>query len=132
MKKSTAKFGERCENPNPEVGEPAAKFVFRGKPLVIPLPEVVPLPITTGGCGSPAPVVTPLPFVGAGCVITSLPVRNAAADDSVTVTPCIGFPRPSLTVTVIVEGHGMAPEELAATARAVAEAMEAGEGTGRV
>src|SRR5689334_16488988 len=61
MKKSTAKFGERCEKPNPEVGEPAAKFVARGNPEVIPLPEVCPPPMVTGGCGKPAPVLTPLP-----------------------------------------------------------------------
>src|SRR6202040_982895 len=42
MKKSTAKFGERCEKPKPDVGAPAAKFVCSGKPVVTPLPEVPP------------------------------------------------------------------------------------------
>src|SRR5579863_3432854 len=62
MKKSTAKFGERCEKPKPEVGgAPAEKLVFKGKPLVTPLPEVAPPEGTvTGGAGIPE-VVTPLP-----------------------------------------------------------------------
>src|SRR5215469_7735214 len=42
MMKSSAKFGERCEKVNPVLGVPAGKFVFRGVPLVIPLPLLAP------------------------------------------------------------------------------------------
>src|SRR5216110_1097654 len=59
MKKSIAKLGERWENPKPEVGEPAEKFVFSGRPVETPFPGV---PVTeTGFCGIPAPGVKPLP-----------------------------------------------------------------------
>src|SRR5215470_17369526 len=61
MKKSTAKFGERCEKPKPLVGDPAEKLVFKGRPVVTPLPDVEPAPIDIGAGGIPAPVVTPLP-----------------------------------------------------------------------
>src|SRR5258708_16412090 len=62
MKKSSAKFAERCENPKPDVGEPALKDVCRGRPLVTALPEVPP-PVgkVTGFDGIPLPDVTPLP-----------------------------------------------------------------------
>src|SRR5712692_5657891 len=36
MKKSTAKFGERCPRNNPLVGTPAPRLVFNGKLLVDP------------------------------------------------------------------------------------------------
>src|SRR5437899_4691243 len=61
MKKSIAKLGERCENPNPEVGVPAEKFVLSGRPVEIPFPDVTPDATLTGFGGTPAPGVTPLP-----------------------------------------------------------------------
>src|SRR5262249_37018907 len=62
MKKSIAKFGDRCEKPKPLVGgAPAAKLVTSGKPDETPLPAVTPPPTVTGAGGMPAPVVTPLP-----------------------------------------------------------------------
>src|SRR5579862_3761830 len=62
IKKSMAKFGERCEKPKPVVGgAPAAKLVFKGRPEVTPLPESTPVPTLTGAAGTPEPEVTPLP-----------------------------------------------------------------------
>src|SRR6266550_4964379 len=61
MKKSIAKLGERCENPKPEVGEPAEKFVLSGRPVVTPFPDAKPVPTLTGFWGIPVPGVTPLP-----------------------------------------------------------------------
>src|SRR5262249_57684630 len=55
IKKSTAKFGDRCPKNRPLVGTPAPRLTAKGSPaLVDPLP---PDPMT-GGCGKADPVVT--------------------------------------------------------------------------
>src|SRR5580700_10610263 len=63
MKKSTAKFGDRCEKLMPDVGAFAGKFVFRGVPAVMPFPLAVPLPQITGDGTSP-PVMPLQPTAG--------------------------------------------------------------------
>ena len=43
-----AKLGERCEKPKPLVGAPAGKLVLSGRPLVMPFPEPLVLPMVIG------------------------------------------------------------------------------------
>src|SRR5260370_41656659 len=57
MKKSTAKFGERSENPKAMVGEPADKNVVKGGPLVTPFPLVAPPLTQVNGDGGTPPVM---------------------------------------------------------------------------
>src|SRR5262252_6483656 len=62
MKKSTAKFGERCEKPMPLVGTPAPRLTASGKPLDDAPDEEEPVlvTLTTGPLGIDPPVDTPL------------------------------------------------------------------------
>ena len=62
MKKSMAKFGERCEKPKPLVGDAGAEDGVQRKPDVTPLPEADPLgDRTLAAAGILVQSVTPLP-----------------------------------------------------------------------
>src|SRR6267378_3494124 len=56
MKKSTAKFGERCPRNSPLVGAAAPRLTFSGNGVPLPL---VPVPMKGGGIGELVVVLVP-------------------------------------------------------------------------